>query len=93
VLVVACVAVSADDLTHVIDAGGDGAVGAQRMVERDVGPAVVEESVVVASGVGILADDLALIVDAARLRAAGAREGIIERQVKEALNEEAVAKI
>jgi hypothetical protein len=55
VLVVAGVDVSPDDLTDVIDAGGVGAVGAQRMVERDVSPAVVEESVIVAGGVGVVA--------------------------------------
>jgi len=93
VLVVAGVDVSPDDLTYVIDAGGVGAVGAQGMVERDVGPAVVEESVVVAGGVGIFADDLSLIVDATGLRAAGTRKRIIERDVKKALNEVAVAMI
>lgn len=46
-----------------------------------------------AGGVGVLADDLSLIVDATRLRAVVPRERIVEREVKEALDEKAVAVI
>ena len=65
------------------------ALGAQRIVERDVAAAAVKEAVHRAATVKVRPDDLARIVDAAGSGALGAQR-IVERDVGTATIKEAV---
>ena len=52
------VRVTADDLTHVVDGGCNGALSGQGIIEREEGTVAVTEEAVVAVGVVELSDDL-----------------------------------
>ena len=62
----AAVGVVPDDLARVVNAGSSGALGAERIVERGVGAAAIEEAVRRAIAVRVVPDDLPSIVDATR---------------------------
>ena len=90
-LVIAGIKVIPDDLTRIVDPGGDGVARAQGIVEGSVGTgaARIVEEAVVARAVAVIPDDEPGVVDARYNSTAGA-EGILERGVVAAAERETV---